>query len=62
MLSCLCVDERIVLAPNSAQIPPLIAGVKQNVFINPKSQEAAAAAAGGEHGRLRIVVSQLPDK
>jgi len=44
MLSILVEDEAITLAPNSAQIPPLLSQTKQNVF-NPSrgSQEKDAA-------------------
>jgi transformation/transcription domain-associated protein len=44
-------EERIMLAPNSAQIPPLITGTKQNVF-NPQQQQQAqqqAQAAQQQH-------------
>eukprot|EP00798_Chlamydomonas_sp_ICE-L_P011533 gene11533-34245_t len=45
LLSCLCVDEKIMLAPNSAQLPPLLAGINQNIF-KAKMLDKSASRAG----------------
>lgn len=47
VLSILKDEERIMLAPNSAQIPPLIAGTSQNVF-EPQQQQRGQGQRQGE--------------
>jgi transformation/transcription domain-associated protein len=44
LLSILIEDEAITLAPNSAQVPPLLAETKQHIF-NPKRGASSAEAA-----------------
>ncbi|KAG1663525.1 hypothetical protein FOA52_003153, partial [Chlamydomonas sp. UWO 241] len=71
ILSILKDEERIMLAPNSAQIPPLIAGTRQNVF-NPSAQQqqrqqppptpapAAPAAAAGAAAAAAAAAAGAP--
>lgn len=44
ILSILQEGERVMLAPNSSQVAPLINGTKQNVYNPDLAQQAAAAA------------------
>lgn len=47
MLSVLAVDDDILLAFNSSQVPPLLPNTKQNIYVPSKGQHGRSAKAAG---------------
>ena len=52
LLAVLVEDEGIKLAPNSAQVPALLAATKHNIF-DVKAQQAAAQQAATQHAAVQ---------